>query len=223
MDDMELFHVLNRGVDQRTIFLDDRDRRRFVNGLFQFNDQKPASNTRRSPLSMFDLRNRTNDERELIVDIHAWCLMKNHYHLLLSERVEGGITLFMRKLNIGYANYFNERHERSGALFQGRSKRKHIDSEAYFLHILHYIHLNPLDHLSSARDWRERRIRSSAEALRYLKNYQWSSYRDYCGDSNMPALLTTDLFGEALGNVEKETKQYLREIDCGPIASLVLE
>ena len=134
---MELWHALNRGVDKRTIFEDSQDRARFVHDLFEFNDEKAAQNTSRSNMS--NLRSRS-----LLVDIHGWCLMKNHYHLLLSERVDGGITKFIRKLNIGYAKYFNEKYHRSGTLFQGRTKRVLISSDAHFLHILHYLHLNPL-------------------------------------------------------------------------------
>lgn len=63
--------------------------------------------------------------------------MANHYHLLLSELVEGGITLFLRKLNIGYAKYFNERHGRQGTLFQSRTKKILIERHAHFLYILH--------------------------------------------------------------------------------------
>src|SRR3989344_4252436 len=80
---MELYHVLNRGVEKRTIFLDSQDHARFVHDLYEFNDTAPAENTHRS--GMFEIRSRTL-ERETIVDIHGWCLMGNHYHLLLSEQ-----------------------------------------------------------------------------------------------------------------------------------------
>src|SRR3990167_9691507 len=168
---MELFHVLNRGVEKRNIFLDDKDRFRFVHGLLLFNTTRPANNTTYL-IENNDIVSRYADR---VVDIHGWCLMKNHYHLLLSERVEGGISIFLRKLNVGYANYFNERYKRSGTLFQGRTKKKHIDSDAYFLHILNYIHFNPLDYLRSARRWREREIISEKSALEYLRKYRWSS------------------------------------------------
>jgi putative transposase len=207
---MELWHVLNRGVDKRTIFLDDRDRFRFAHGLALFNTRLPANNTTYIlETQINDLRNRYESE-DRIVDIHAWCLMDNHYHLLLSERAEGGMTLFLRKLNIGYANYFNERYERSGGLFQGRTKKKNIDSDRYFLHILHYIHLNPLDILRGNKSWREGKVPSTKEALKHLSEYRWSSYLDYSGRSNFPSILTTELFSEALGNVERATRDYLR-------------
>ena len=103
---MELYHALNRGVDGRDLFLDDRDRARFVHNLYEFNDATPITNLKHRFENM-DLRNPyLKTERELLVEIHGWVLMKNHYHLLLSERVEGGMSLFLRKLNVGYANYF---------------------------------------------------------------------------------------------------------------------
>src|SRR3989344_5591657 len=178
---VELYHVLNRGVDKRSIFLDDRDRRRFTDGLFFFNDTRPIGNTRHL-LRNTDLRSRY--EREPVVDIHGWCLMDNHYHLLVTERTENGLTHFIRKFNIGYAKYFNERYNRSGALFQGRTKKVLIRSDPHFSYILHYIHLNPLDFLVGSKEWRERRIGSAARALAHLEKYQWSSYLDYCGEQN---------------------------------------
>jgi len=225
---MELFHVLNRGVDQRSIVADDQDRIRFVHDLFEFNDIKPAGSTYYS-FQYLDLRSPDIGEigdkqkRQNIVEIHGWCLMDNHYHLLLSEKIEGGITLFIRKLNIGYAKYFNERYKRTGTLFQGRTKKKHIDNDAYFLHILNYIHLNPLDYLKESNSWREKQIRNHRQALSHLKDYRWSSYIDYCGTKNFPSIITTDLFQNIFRNYKKEIKSYLREIDTSEIQSMLLE
>ena len=148
----------------------------------------------------------------MIVDIHGWCLMGNHYHLLLSERAEGGLTKFIRKVNVGYANYFNEKYARSGTLFQGRTKKIRIDSDAYFLHILHYIHLNSLDLLEGAEDWRTHNIRNTKEALVYLDEYRWSSYLDYCGTHNFPSIITMDLFQDVFRNYRMVISKYLRDM-----------
>ena len=131
---MDLYHSLNRGVDKRIIFLDTQDYARFVHDMYEFNSTLPANHTRYNQIA--DLRCRQFDKR--LVQIHGWCLMPNHYHLILSECMEGGISLFLRKLNVGYAKYFNERYNRSGTLFQGRTKKILIDSDAHFLHILNY-------------------------------------------------------------------------------------
>ena len=205
---MELYHLLNRGTEKRDIFMDDRDRARFIHDLFEFNDTKPASNVAYSFKKITDVA-RPYIERDRIVDLHAWCLMRNHYHLLVSERKEGGLTTFMRKLNTGYTNYFNERYTRNGVLFQGRTKKILIHSSAHFLHILHYVHLNPLDYMPGAREWRSGRVSEPQRAKAYLEKYRWSSYADYCGRKNFPSIVTTDFFKDSVGNVEKETWSYL--------------
>lgn len=152
---MEFYHVVNRGVDQRIIFLDTQDHLRFVHDLFEFNNQQWVNTTTRffKPPHSVERHAQTRSPRALIVDIHAFCLMPNHYHLLLSPRVEGGVSLFMKKLNMGYAKYFNERYDRKGALFQGKFKRVLVQRESHFAHLPLYIHLNPLDLIAPA--WRQ--------------------------------------------------------------------
>lgn len=212
-----MWHALNRGVDGRDLFLDSQDYARFVHNLYEFNDAAPASNMSRdfgSP-GMSELGNssRRND-RKLLVDIHGWVPMKNHYHLLLSERIDGGISLFLRKINVGYANYFNERYGRKGTLFQGRTKKILIEHHSHFLYILHYLHLNPLDYLEGAEKWRLRSkgsIKSVGEALKYLDSYRWSSYFDYTGKKNFPSIITTSLFKNALGDYRDSLIEYLRD------------
>lgn len=221
---LNLYHILNRGVDGRNLFLDSSDYVRFVHNLYEFNNRHSAiQSTRRSHI---DVGFRKPNIREHIVDIHGWCLMQNHYHLLLSERVEGGLTLFLRKLNVGYANYFNERYQRNGTLFQGRTKKVLIEREGHFLYILHYVHLNPLDYLENAGGWRQRSkngIKNTREALDYLGSYRWSSYLDYSGIKNFPSLITTSLFKHALGNYPEQIKSYLDEAETEYMPFLSLE
>jgi putative transposase len=161
--------------------------------------------------------------RNRLVDIHAWVLMKNHYHLLLSENTERGLSRFIQKLNIGYAKYFNERYRRSGALFQGKTKRVLIDTDAHFLHIVHYIHLNPLDFKSEAREWRSGNISKSNDALEYLLKYRWSSLLDYCNRKNFPSVIVKGLYDDVYHDYEKELSQHLREIDINTIREYALE
>jgi putative transposase len=137
--------------------------------------------------------------------------MKNHYHLLLSPLSDGGITAFLRRINIGYANYFNIKHDRSGTLFQGRTKKVPIETEGHFQHILHYIHLNPLDYLDGAQDWRTWQIESAPKALAHLSAYKWSSYNDYCGTKNFPSVLSPDLFRDVYGNYQSVMQKYLAD------------
>jgi len=228
---MELWHALNRGVEGRNLFLDSQDYARFVHNLYEFNDKTPVdSNHSRlfDTSRMMGLRNPSlGRARKLLVDIHGWALMKDHYHLLLSERIVGGLSLFLRKLNVGYANYVNERYERKGTLFQGRTKKILIGRQSHFLYILHYLHLNPLDYLHGAQKWRLRNksgIRSVREALNYLDTYRWSSYLDYSGKKNFPSILTTSLFKDALGDYHNSLNEYLHDAEYGDgITKLILE
>ncbi len=194
---MDLYHLINRGVDRRDIFMDDTDRHRFVYGLWSFNNVAPIANTYTfSRTATFGPTRSKSEERKPLVDIHAWCVMNNHYHLLVSAREEKGITRFITKLNVGYAKYFNERHARTGTLFQGRTRKVLIDRDAHFLYILHYIHLNPLDYLEGAKTWRERdkkAVQNTQVVLEYLNGYRWSSYLDYIGNQNFPSLISNTL------------------------------
>ncbi len=210
---MELYHIINRGIDGRNIFLDDQDRARFVHDLYEFNDISPALefNHALARSRSMNVGRRTSYIRERIVDIHGWKLVENHFHLLISERVENGLSLFLRRLS-GYARYFNERHERHGHLFQGRTKKMLIENVAHFLYVLHYVHLNSLDNLPGFTEWRERDkgvIPNLQIALEHLRADRWSSYRDYCGIPNFPSILTKTLFEEKPGEYEKELKEYL--------------
>ncbi len=196
---MDLYHVLNRGVEKRTVVLDDKDRLRFLHDLYAFNDQNATLN--------YILPKRQEERvRKLLVHIHAFCLMKNHYHLILSPLVEDGIPLFMKKLSMGYAKYFNEKYERSGSLWQGRYKRVLVERDAHFLYLPYYVHLNPLDF--SFPEWREGKVKNVGKTLAYLAQYRWSSHPDYLGIRNFPSITNRELLSKTLGS----RSVYEREI-----------
>lgn len=224
---MELYHVLNHGIDDRKLFLDSQDYTRFVHNLYEFNDTSPAQAYERRSNDQ-NVGHRKSYIRERLVEIHGWALMKNHYHLLISELVEGGLLKFMMKINIGYAKYYNERYERHGHLFQGKTKKINLASEAHFLYILHYVHLNPLDYLAEASNWRARdkgTIKNTKDALDYLSKYRWSSYLDYCGQKNFPSILTKDLFGNAFSNTtyKNAIADYLKDAEAPATNDFILE
>jgi putative transposase len=211
---MELYHVLNRGVDKRSIAMDNKDKMRFVCNLYELNDEEHVFNLGRS----IDIGRRSfTRERKPLVTVHGWCLMKNHYHLLLSAVAEKGISRFLQKINMGYTKYFNERHDRSGALFQGKTKQKHINSDAYFLHILHYIHLNPLDYLHGSAQWRERNIENAEKAIIHIARYRWSSYGDYCEGTDFLPIISPELFREVFGDYKKVLTEYVRDIETAKV------
>ena len=218
---MELYHILNRGIDGRKLFLDSRDYARFVHDLYEFNDTSPAPEFTRRDIHDANVR-----YRKRLVEIHGWCLMKDHYHLLISELIEGGLIKFMMKVNVGYAKYYNERYERHGHLFQGKTKKILIEHEAHFLYILNYLHLNPLDYLTGAKKWRERdkgSIKNTEEALKYLNEYRWSSYLDYCGKKNFPSILSKNLFVNIFGNYQEVVKDYLKDAEASSTVDFILE
>lgn len=196
---MEIYHLLNRGVEKRNIVLNNGDRARFVHCLYVFNDIYAAPNYilhDRAPESI------TKHDREPLVHIHAWCLMNNHYHLLVSEIHESGISRFMQKLNMGYTKYFNEKYERSGTLWQSKYKKIEIVRDAHFLYIPYYIHLNPLDYAQP--EWREGKVKNISKALEFLSGYRWSSFSDYIGKKNFPSLIHHNLLGEILGTAKQQ-------------------
>lgn len=190
--DMEFFHVINRGIDNRLIALDDKDRLRFVHSLFELND-----------VMLVDPNHRLRDfdpmrKRETLVAIHAWCLMPNHYHLLLSESVEDGISRFMKKMNMGYAKYFNQRHQRMGALWQGKAKMIKIKRDENFHLVPKFIHLNPLD--MSAPNWRRGKVSDPKSVVDKLRAYRWSSHLDYAGESNFPSIVRMGIVRDSVGD-----------------------
>ena len=148
VETMEIYHVLNRGVDKRQIFMDKPDYLRFIHDLYELNNQDRVGLNYykfRDYGNKGDVSKKYKEPRRPLVDILAYCLMPNHYHLMLAPKIENGIPLFMQKVNMGYSKYFNQKYEREGALFQGRYKNILITNNTHFLNLQFYIHFNPLD------------------------------------------------------------------------------
>ena len=154
------YHIYNRGIDKRIIFENDHDFKRFQESLRLFN----------SPNSIWlaDANQKTEVKpQDRLVDIVCYCLMPNHFHLLLKQRVDSGIPNFMRKLGTGYSLYFNMRKERSGSLFQGTYKAKLVTDDNYLTHLSRYIHMNPVELVDS--NWKVAGIKNKRTAL--IQNY----------------------------------------------------
>ncbi|MBU4141642.1 MAG: transposase [Patescibacteria group bacterium] len=223
---MEIYHTLNRGVDKRKIFLDNQDYFRFVHDLFEFNDQDRVNTTFYAFNKSNDIasRNIKRKPRKLLVDVLAFCLMPNHYHLLLISLVENGISRFMKKLNMGYAKYFNKKNKRTGALFEGRYKSILIKNESHFTHIPFYIHCNPLDLI--APEWRERRLEDYGKAEDFLRSYRWSSNMDYCGEKNFPSVTNRNFLLEYFGGengYKTSLQNWLKELSMENFKDITLE
>ena len=189
----QVYHIYNRGVEKRKIFLHEKDYLRFVANLCEFNSATPVSNPHRQ---LFEVRLQTKSTDPLI-EILSFCLMPNHYHLMVRQKTENGITEFMRKLGTGYTNYFNLKYTRVGPLFQGKFKAILLEQEGHLTHLPHYIHLNPLD--LTMPEWREQKVRDPRQALKTLAAYRWSSLSDYLGRKNFPAIIDQTFLNECIG------------------------
>ena len=153
------YHVFNRGVEKRTIFLDEQDYFTFLDILTYY--LKFLKKIPKIALTRTGLVNSGRFQNE--IKLVAFCLMPNHFHLLLHQQKKNSISEFIRRIATTYSMYFNKRYQRVGALFQGRFKAKHLDTESYLLQATKYLHKNPIDLVTRTG----------------LVNYPWSSYQTY--------------------------------------------
>mgnify|MGYP001558043989 CR=1 FL=1 len=153
------YHIYNRGVDKREVFMDQDDLNRFFQSMVEFNSVEPIG-------SIYENSFRKNlEDRQLghrmskLVNFVAYCLNPNHYHFILEPVENNGIEKFMQRLGNGYTKYFNNKNNRSGSLFQGNFKSIHIASNEYLLRVSAYVNLNnkvhSLGHLMSKSSWDE--------------------------------------------------------------------
>lgn len=173
----EWYHCYSRGVDGRETFPQDIDYRRFTEFLYLANGTKPIERNffRGEAHEAVFLRERG----EQYVVVGAYCLMSNHFHLLLQEKREEGITKFMHKLGTGYTMYFNAKHKRIGNLFVKPFRSKHIADDRYLKQVARYIHLNPAE-LHEPR-WKEGIVGDFENLEKFLHRYQHASLPEFGG------------------------------------------
>ncbi|MBU3925922.1 transposase [Patescibacteria group bacterium] len=135
----EYYHIFNRGVDKREIFSEYDDLSRFFQSMDEFNIIDPIGSIFEN---FFRKIERPVSENERLVNFTCYCLNPNHYHFILKQVSDKGIEKFMQRLGNGYTKYFNNKHGRSGSLFQGTYKSVHINSNEYLLHLSVYVNLN---------------------------------------------------------------------------------
>ena len=143
----EFYHVYNRGVDKRLIFSNQEDQDRFFKSMILFNSINPIGSLHElsfRQLGGFTAKLKRSDKK--LVNIIAYCLNPNHFHFILEQVSDGGISEFMKRLGGGYTWYFNNKYKRGGSLFQGVFKSIHIDSNEYLLHVSAYVNLNDRVH-----------------------------------------------------------------------------
>lgn len=153
------YHIYNRGSEKRQIFGSRRDYQRFIKTInyYQFLGPKPKF----SHYSEFQTF-KPNPTKK-IVDIICFCLMPNHFHFLLKQLIDGGITEFVSKVSNSYTKYYNTKYNRVGPLLQGEFKSVLVESGEQLIHLSCYIHLNPRVSL----------------VTKDLDSYEWSSYKEY--------------------------------------------
>lgn len=138
------YHIYNRGSDKRDIILDEEDIKRFFQGLIEFNSEEPVKSIYLKNLKKYKFKELSSSTTQKLVDIIAYCINPNHFHLILSPLMEKGIEKFMQRIG-GYTRYFNEKYDRSGVLFQGRFKSKEILDDRYLTQLSAYVNFNNLD------------------------------------------------------------------------------
>ncbi len=159
----QYYHIYNRGTEKRHIFENRHDYHRFLQTINYYQIEGPKPKFSHFPsLLVSEL-----DISKKIVEIVAFCLMPNHFHLLIKQTKENGITEFVGKLSNSYTKYYNAKYNRAGPLFQGEFKAVLVESNEQLLHLSRYIHLNPL----------------ISYLVKKLNQYEWSSYQEYIGDS----------------------------------------
>lgn len=209
----EFYHVYNRGVDKRIIFSDQDDVNRFFQSMDEFNVIEPIGSIYENSFIKNKLGNETSksDEKKL-VNIIAYCLNPNHFHIILEQVEDGGISNFMKRLGGGYTKYYNKKEKRSGSLFQGVFKDAHIDSNEYLLYVSAYVNLNDRVHQLGNETSKLVKSRSS-----------WAEYSDAISKENF---CEKDIILGQFKNKEeykKFAKSALESIIAGKLKSRAVE
>lgn len=176
----EYFHIYNRGTNKMNIFNNNLDYLRFQKLLFLVNSKKTLKYSDIETNQRSPSRTWTQERGETLVDIGVYCLMPNHFHILIKSKNEKDTSLFLQRLLTSHSKYFNKKNNRSGSLFQGKSKSKHITGDNYLKYIFSYIHLNPVKIIN--KNWRESENVKTKEIINYLENFKYSSFIDYSNE-----------------------------------------
>lgn len=164
----QIYHIFNRGVERRNVFTVQREFERALDTLFfyRFSDL-PMSYSKFLALSLEERNNflKTLENSTKVVDIMSYCLIPNHFHLVLKQKEDNGVRSFVANFTNSYSKYFNFRHKRIGPLFQGIFKAVRVETDEQLLHLSRYVHLNP--------------VTSYLVKPEKIEEYQWSSFNEY--------------------------------------------
>jgi putative transposase len=216
-------HVYNRGNKKMPIVRDEKDRWRFLQTLRYFNDVKSSANVLRNltrkerltsdfnqqePESVFHIGwPKDWPEHNPLVKILCYCLMPNHYHLLLKEIQEGGVSKFMRKIGIGYTKYSNIKYDEVGSVFQGGYKARTVDNDIYLKYLSVYIQV--INTFELYPGGFKKAINNFDDALDFSVNYPFCSLADYIGKRES-LIINKDILGEMF-LARKDYKKFIYE------------
>ena len=194
------YHIYNRGIEKRDIFLERKDYERFLILLYLCNNVQPVNirDLYDKGLSFGEIMQ--IERKKTLVDIGAYCLMPNHIHLLIKGREENGISIFTKKLFTGYSMFFNKKNQRSGRLFENTFKAELVNEDNYLKYLFSYIHLNPVKLIDA--HWKESGIGDFKKVSKFLKNYRWSSYNVYSNGFN-DSIINKNGFPEYFDNFKE--------------------
>ena len=201
----EYYHIYNRGVNKRKIFLSPQHYRRAVETLqfYLFTNHKIRFSYY-SRLGNEAKQKYFNDLSDTNISLLSYVLMPNHFHLLVTQTGENGISNYLRLFENSYTRYFNTATKRIGPLLQGAFKAVRIETNDQLLHITRYIHLNPYSS-------------NVVSSMEELEKYPWSSYRSYL-EEDKNHLIDTDIISSQFQNLSyknfvSEQGEYQRELD----------
>lgn len=165
----QIYHVFNRGVERRIVFTNKREYERMLTTLWFYRYAQPGAtlshylNLSPSGKHLFE---KVLITKPMGISLLAYCLMPNHFHFVLRQEANEGISRFVANITNSYTKYFNLKRKRIGPLFQGTFKAVRVETDEQFLHLTRYVHLNP--------------VASFLQQLNELEAYMWSSYGEYC-------------------------------------------
>lgn len=189
----EIYHILNRSIAKEDIFLRENHLKRILNliDFYRFPQSlKFSEYIKLSPKSK-QLYIDNHKSNLPLVEIYGFSIMPNHFHIQLKQLSDDGILKFTSNIQNGYAKYFNKTTNRDGSLFKRPFRAKHIDSDEQFLHVLRYIHLNP--------------VTSYLIEFKDLSNSRWNSFSHY-QNTSIKSFVNTSFAINMLGSVEKLTE-----------------
>jgi putative transposase len=171
----EWYHCYSRSIDRSIVFTNTSDYERFLQALYLSNSNKSIDRSvfyKHTHADFFEVP-RTSP----LVAIGAYCLMPNHFHILLQEKADGGISKFMQKLGTSFTMYFNAKNQHVGNVFIKPFRSKHIEDDRYLRRVTQYIHLNPAEIFEP--EWKKGVVQNENALEENLTNFKYSSLFDY--------------------------------------------